>query len=241
MIHADEFYQTHKDCDWKLPNIPSNIINDIDKVKWIFEQKIGWIELDLNIDVLEWQQEAKEAEAFLVEHREGGGHQGWRSCCIHGLDVDKTGVWNLYQDSDSGYHWTRLSNLTPTITTFWKQFPFEDLVRVRFMEVAPGGWVAPHNDTPPGAKVDLMEHIIPINIAIDHPDNCQMTLKDFGCVPWKNGKVILVNITNDHSVYNYSDHPRMHMIGHGHIGNKIEEFCKLIIRSYNKQYERNSI
>jgi hypothetical protein len=68
-----------------------------------------------------------------------------------------------------------------------------------------------------------------------------MTLKGHGVVPWKNGNIKLVNITNDHSVINFSDKPRMHMIGHGYVGNKLNEFTKLIAASYRKQYERYRI
>jgi hypothetical protein len=76
--------------------------------------------------------------------------------------------------------------------------------------------------------------MIPINIAIIHPDNCYMTLTDIGIVPFKPGKIILVNIRNEHSVINNSDIRRIHLIGYGRPGNRIEKFCDLILRSYDK-------
>jgi hypothetical protein len=101
--------------------------------------------------------------------------------------------------------------------------------------VGPRGYVYPHNDTPPGvdlSSIDLLNHIVPINIAIIHPDYCLMALKDYGIVPWSRGDVKLINITNDHCVVNNSMYNRIHMIGHGIIGNKLDEFSELLVNSY---------
>lgn len=234
----DKFYQENKDCNWTLEEIPKDLTTDVERAKWIFSQPIGWIELDLEFDIPSWLVESKQAEPFLVHHREGDNHSGWKSCCIHGLGIEKTGT--NFTAPTSAYQWTALSEKTPVITNFWKQFPFEKLLRVRFMNLDAGGHISRHNDCPSN-DMHLMEHIVPINIAIDHPENCYMTLQDYGVVPWKTGKIILVNITNDHAVFNNSIRRRMHMIGHGYIGNKINEFSHLIVRSYNKQYERNRV
>lgn len=210
-------------------------------VNWILRSGFGWIELDVTIDLPSWKLESKECLEHLVIHREGDNHQGWRSCCIHGIGVDKTGIWNKYCDAEPSYHWTELSDRTPTITEFWKSLPFEKFARVRFMEVDAHGFVAPHRDFTVTETMDVFNSIIPINIAIVHPDNCSMVLEGVGTVPWQEGKVFLVNISHVHSVVNNSDQPRLHMIGHGIPGNKKEQFIELIIRSYRKQYERYSL
>jgi hypothetical protein len=212
----------------------------------ILRKPIGWIELDLEFDLPKWIEEAQAAKQYLVHHREGDGHNGWQSCCIHGIDIGKTGHWQNYvkSEEDANYHWTELSNLTPTITNFWKSFPTERFARLRFMELAPGGHITPHNDAPNGISntdFDMMDHIIPINVAIVHPENCYMTLQDYGTVPFRKGKAFIVNITNTHSVVNNSLTPRMHMIAHCIIGNKKKEFAELVVRSYNKQYEYQNI
>lgn len=242
MTQSVDFYLENKDKTWPVEKIPSNLSSNIDKLKWIMKQPIGWIKLDIDIDLDTWKQEARESEPYYVMHREGGDHFGWQSCCIHGLSIEKTGVWNIYTDSDTEpeYQWTELSEKTPAITTFWKRFPFEKLKRIRFMKVLPKGWVEPHNDTPPGIKkedLDLLNHIIPINIAIIHPDDCYMTLENMGLVPWKEGGVFIINITNTHSVINNSEKSRIHLIAHGVVGNKINDFAELVVRSYQKQYE----
>jgi hypothetical protein len=66
-----------------------------------------------------------------------------------------------------------------------------------------------------------------------------MQLEGYGTVPFSKGKAFIVNITNTHSVINHSDQPRMHMIAHCVIGDKKKEFAELVVRSYNKQNERN--
>lgn len=242
-MNAIEFYNTHAPCKSQFPKIPDELTSNEDITRWIFKQNVPYIELDLEFNVNEWLNESRLAEPFLVNHREGDNHQGWRSCCIHGIDVDKTGVWNCYAKTEPEYNWTSLAEKTPTIKKFWEAFPFEKLARVRFMELSEHGHIAPHNDSPAGfnQNFDSLAHLIPINIAISHPADCYMTLKDHGVVPWKTGDVKLVNITNDHSVISFNDQPRMHLIGHGIVGNRIEEFCELIVRSYKKQYERNRI
>lgn len=212
-------------------------MNVIDQAVEILRKPIGWIELDLEFDLTEWKKESKIAEQFLVPHREGDGHNGWRSCCIHGQSIEYTGT-DLTAPLDA-YHWTELSNLTPNITNFWKSIPTERFVRLRFMELAAHGCISPHNDSPNGIKnteFDMMNHMIPINIAITHPNNCYMELENYGRVPFKEGKAFIVNITDTHSVVNNSDLPRMHMIAHCIIGNKKKEFAELVVRSYNKNY-----
>lgn len=242
MNSAETFYNENKSTRPIFPAVPEFINTDEELVKWLFKQNVPFIDIDLEFDITEWQEEALKSVPYLVPHRENDS-DGWNSCCIHGLGIDKTGVWNNYYDTEPEYSWTELSNQTPIIKKFWESMPFEKFARIRFMELEPHGNIIPHNDSPKGITADfnLLDHLLPINIAIIHPNNCFMTLKDHGVVPWKNGDIRLVNITNDHSVINFSNDTRIHMIGHGLIGNKFKEFCELIARSYRKQYERYRI
>ena len=212
----------------------------------ILRKPIGWIALDIDFDLNKWKEESYIAKEYLVNHREGDGHDGWKSCCIHGISIEKTGHWQNYirNEKEANYHWTELSELTPTITNFWKTFPTESFARLRFMELAPGGHIAPHNDSPNGisnTEFDMMDHLIPINIAISHPEDCFMDLETYGRVPWQSGKAFIVNITDTHTVINNSPLTRMHMIAHCIIGNKKKEFAELVVRSYNKQYEHQNV
>jgi len=239
---SEEFYIQNKGHKPYFPEIPNDCVTDEQITDWLFTVRVPYIELDIQFDLEKWFAESKIAEPYLVKHREGQNHNGWNSCCIHGIDVDKTGIWHQYCNIEPEYNWTSLSTKTPNIKQFWEQFPFEKLARVRFMQVESHGYVEPHNDTPPGDTIiNMIDHLVPVNIAIDHPDNCYMTLGNHGIVPWKNGDVKIVNITNDHSVINFSDKPRMHLIAHGIVGNKKKQFSELIARSYRKQYEHYRI
>jgi hypothetical protein len=204
-------------------------MNNIEKVREILN-KTSWLELDLSIDLEQWTIEANIASEYLIPYRENESN-GWSSVAIH---AEGENIYSNVKATYSDYSWTKLSEKTPTIKRFWEQMPFENLARIRFMGVEPHGYVGKHRDLPPSSVTDMLDFIIPINIAIIHPDDCYMTLTDIGVVPFKSGKVILVNITNEHSVTNNSDTRRIHLIGYGRPGNRIEEFCDLIIRSYDK-------
>jgi hypothetical protein len=227
----NQFVEQYRYQAQTLSPIPDNLSTTIEKAHWIANSNFGYIELLKDFDTNVWVEEAKQAESYYVHHREGDNHVGWDSCCIHGLGTDKTGVWQHYSDTEPEYNWTELAELTPTIKQFWESMPFEKLLRVRFMRVGPRGYVYPHNDSPAEVE-DLLNHIIPINIAIIHPDYCEMVLKGYGIVPWRRGDVKLINITNDHCVVNNSVYNRIHMIGHGIIGNKLDEFSELLVNSY---------
>jgi Aspartyl/Asparaginyl beta-hydroxylase len=235
-MNAQNFYEYNKDATWIKQPIPNGLTID-QQAQWILLNS-AWIELDLTFDITEWQKEAQSCSQYLVPHRDTDleSHNGWRSCCIHGIDVDKTKTWDHYVDKEE-YQWTSISPLTPSIKEFCEKFPFEKLARVRFMEVSAGGNIAPHCDfnlTSMPSSFDPLEILLPINIAIIHPAECYMTLKDKGTVPWKEGKVILVNISNYHSVINNSSTPRTHLIIHGITGSRRQEFCELLVRSYER-------
>lgn len=224
-----------------LPTIPADLISNLDITRWLLShEQIGWIELDIEFDVNIWQQESEKIKEYLVNHREGDGHIGWQSCCLHGRGIQLTGT----DDSapDDLYHWTSLTKLCPSITQFWKSFPTEKFKRLRFMELAPGGLVSPHSDGPSGLRntdFDVLEHMVPINVAITHPTECSMRLISYGNVPFSPGKMFTINITDTHTVVNNSNEFRMHMIAHCVVGNKKEEFADLIVKSYRKQYEKS--
>ena len=202
----------------------------------------GWLELDIKFDLDAWKHETNAAR--FVDHR-GSKHPGWNSCCIHGIDVDKTGAWTNYgysREEDVPYKWTSISEHTPSIKSFWQQFPYERYRRIRFMELEPGGSISPHSDAPgrlPGeCNLDMLDFGVPVNIAIIHPDDCHMTLEGHGIVPFKEGRAFIINIRNVHSFVNNSNTSRIHLIPHGIPGNRKDEFVELIARSYRKQNEQ---
>lgn len=240
MITAQDFYEKNKTLKWSADPIPPNLTTNLEKARWILnEAKIGWIELDIEFDLLSWQKEISTADYY--KHR-GDTHPGWHSCCLHGIDVDKTGAWTNYgytKEEDVPYKWTSLSDSTPSIKDFWMKFPTDNYRRIRAMKLDANGFITPHSDMPgrlPGeVGIDMLDFGVPINIAVVHPDNCFMTVDSYGVVPFVEGKAFIVNIRQTHSVINLSDKNRIHIIGHSYgYGSKKEEFAKLVVRSYNK-------
>lgn len=246
MKDAFEFYKKYRNCNWTMPKVPDHVNDDQEIVSWLFNKSnFGWLELDIEIDLDCWKHETKHAK--YVKHR-GSDHIGWNSACIHGIDVDSTDSWSKYaytKEADVPYQWTALSKRTPNIKNFWTKFPYESYRRIRFMDLETNGCVSPHNDSPgnlPGEEnINLIDFGVPINVAIIHPKSCFMTLEDYGVVPWKEGKAMIVNILKNHSVINLSSEHRVHLIAHGIPKSRKNEFIKLIARSYKKQYERNQI
>lgn len=241
-----EFIRENKNKTWNPP-MPPNGLTPIELTKWLFEQDdMGWLKLDVNIDLDVWKKESQVAEQYYVNHRgsdhyANSEHQGWQSCCIHGIDTHKTEADELA--NRHLFHWTSLANLTPTITHFWKEeFPVEGYKRLRFMKLDKNGYIGVHNDLPTTTTatslkdLDVLNQSVAVNVAIIHPEGCNFVTENFGTVPWQEGDVYIINITQNHCVINTSNTPRIHMIGECVIGNRLEEFAELIYRSYNKQY-----
>jgi hypothetical protein len=243
---ALDFYHKNKDCTWQLESAPNSISSNLELADWLLNKStFGWLELDINIDLGGWQLEAQRATPYFVEHREDES-QGWNSCCIHGIDTDKTGAWTNYgytNEADVPYKWTELSRLTPSVKNFWQhQFPSDRYRRIRFMELEADSAITPHSDMPgrlPGEQnFNALEFGVPINIAIVHPNDCHMVLEGYGVVPFREGRAFIVNIRNYHSVINFSNNPRIHVIGHSFgYGSKKEEFAELVAKSYFKQHK----
>lgn len=247
---ALDFYKKNKDLKWRMYPIPENLTTDIEKANWILnEAEFGWIELDLSIDLAGWQLEAGQCRDYFVAHRENSSH-GWRSCCIHGIGIDKTGAWTNYgytDEADVPYRWTDLAYRAPQVTSFWRNnFPAVDYRRIRFMDIIPGGSINPHSDRPgnlPGEEnFDALTFGVPVNIAVLHPESCHMVLEGFGTVPFQEGRAFIINIRHRHSVINFSNKHRVHVIGHSKgYGKRLEDFASLVVRSYQKQYEHYKV
>jgi hypothetical protein len=199
--------------------------------------EVGWLELDTSFTPYYESKELKDIEQYFVEHREGEDHDGWEACCLHGLGPNKTRICYDYgynNEIEAPYYWTEVSETAPCATQFWKDFPAERFARVRFMKLKPGGHIGLHNDKPAQYPSSLLDFLLPINVAITHPDNCDMFIEGHGYVPWQSGKVFLVNILQNHKVINRSNEDRLHMIAQVHPGNRKQDFINLLVRSAEK-------
>lgn len=105
------------------------------------------------------------------------------------------------------------------------------------MELEPKSAITPHSDMPgrlPGeVGMDMLDFGVPVNLAVIHPNDCYMVLEGYGIVPFQQGRAFVVNIRKYHSVINFSDQSRIHVIGHSNgYGSKKQEFAQLLVRSY---------
>lgn len=245
MNHRD-FNTLYKDQSWTMPLPPKNL-SPIDLTEWLFQQdEIGWLKLDIDINLLKWQEESKVAEKFYVDHRgsknySGSEHKGWKSCCIHGIDINRT---EAVEDANHHlFHWTDLSSLVPTITEFWRDmFPVETYRRLRFMCLESDGYIGVHNDLPTTTEfknlkqLDPLRNTISVNVAIIHPMNCDFVIENCGTIPMSQSEFYIINNTKNHCVINDGDFSRIHIIAECVVGNRIKDFSELIYRSFKKEY-----
>jgi hypothetical protein len=236
--NIDNFIEKNRNSQWSL-DLSSMPRNEVELTKWLFSQdSIGWIEVNEQLNLTKWKSEMLYAEPFYVKHRSHEKNKGWLSCCIHGIDVDRTETSDYDNDN---FEWTELSAKVPSIVEFWKNFPVEKYKRLRFMKLEPGGYIDVHNDLPSEfpnltlQEIDPLNSTVSINVAIDHPAECEMILEERGLIPWASGKIFIINITRNHCVVNNSDRPRIHMIAECVVGNKINEFSKLIYKSISEK------
>lgn len=204
----------------------------------LLDTTIPWLELDLDFNNDLWKQQVLEVEEYYTDYRASNSDK-WKSCCLHGLGIDKTYTADSYgyDEYHAPYTYTDLAYKTPVIADFWKhQFPAERYTRIRFMKIEPWGMIDWHNDGKLPEGVDPLDVILPINVAITQPANCEMEMEGHGVVPFKEGNSFLLNISNNHAVFNRSSKPRVHMIANIILGNRKKEFCEMIVRCYNKQY-----
>jgi hypothetical protein len=237
-----DFFNKHKDATYTPPEVPNHLKNDPLKFsRWLLNHpKFAWLELDIKLNLEVWKKEALYAIDSFVNHRANQSH-GWKSCCIHGLGIDKTEHWPKYfsKESEVIYDWTQLSDLTPTIKQFWKEnFPSESFQRIRFMLLEENGYIEEHSDSKLNAEGEEPEEDMlngwPINLAIIHPKECFMILENYGIVPFKEGKPILINIRHKHAFLNFTNQKRIHLIASCVFGNKKEEVAKLVYKSFFK-------
>ncbi len=247
-MNAFNFLKINKKLKQALPAIPSKYKTKKDKVNWLLNfSDFGFLHLPLEIPLKNWREETKYAQSFFVSHRETDS-SGWESCCIHGIDIDKTGSWTNYgytNEKDVPYRWTTLSDYTSSIKKFCLNFPYENFKRIRLMKLKPNGYINPHSDAPgklPGELgIDVLEIGVPINIAIIQPEDCYFSLENYGTIPFTEGSAFLINIRNVHSVINLSNKERIHLIMQGCPGNKLDEFIDMVVDSYYKQYECDKV
>lgn len=209
--------------------------------KWtITESGYPWFRLSI-FDNMPWKEMYDEATRLTDKfhgHRDSYG-EGWKSLTIHGLDEDTQSLSGYGDRSDvlKKLDWTWAADECPTVKKFLTDvWPAEYLNRVRFMLLEPGGYILPHQDRP-----DDQKRLSVCNISFNMPEGCEMVLKGHGKVPFDdNGSAMLLDISNEHAYVNNSDKPRMHMIIHYEIGNRLRDFFYVLRQSYYTNRMKNA-
>jgi Aspartyl/Asparaginyl beta-hydroxylase len=233
-MNTEEFFTAHQACQYQYPEFPSHLSTDEQRASWIlFESGIPYLALDIDGPWQTMYQEALSLDSEFVAHRGDGA--GWSSLCVHGTAAKETMSYNAYPqyanlpDQSVPYRWTEIQDLCPVTVDYFKNyFPFTTYTRLRYMKLAAGGSIPPHNDGT-GTKM------VAINIALNNPAGCEMVIEHVGIVPFKStGGAVAFNNCHNHAVRNLSPVHRYHMIVHGMWSPVYEQ---AVVRSYKKSLE----
>jgi hypothetical protein len=195
-----------------------------------------WFPIDFDGNFNAMHKECIINDALFVGHRQldkhlSYNHEGWSALTLHGIAHDKTEHWPQYgfnSKEEANYRWTDVVDKFPTCVKFLKSLNFKNLDRVRIMKLSAGGYIMPHTDGP--GRI-----FGPLNIAINNPKGCEFYFRKWGRVPFRQGIGNVLDIGNEHIVWNNSKEDRYHFIVHGEIDNE------LLIRATSKlrqKYER---
>jgi len=184
--------------------------------KWIIENSgLPYLPLDIDVPTKDIMQEWGNVKEMAVRHRDNDSvleykNKGWSSLTLYGVSATVT------THSDAKHDWTEIKDRCK-ITSQW----FEDTFhaenfkgRIRFMLLEPGGHILPHKDRD---AIGLNE----VNIAINNPAECNFHMENRGILPFKQGTAMMLDLSNRHWVTNDSKEPRLHMIYHGGVPDKI--------------------
>ena len=208
-------------------------INQAATANWILNSShIPYLPLYLeSVPYATMLSEAQALDELYVPHRSNDS-SGWASLCIHGITSQHTDHYAVYQeyanlDNDRvPYTWTEIQDRCPCTINFFKNyFPFDVYHRIRFMRLAPNGYILPHADSP-----DLS--LRAVNISLNNPDGCSFVFADIGTVAFADsGSIFLIANGYTHSVWNRSTQFRYHIIVHGY--STQNSFYELVAKSYN--------
>lgn len=192
---------------------------------WIVNRSnLGYLPLDIQIP---WEIIREEALAVVPEmiaypSTDYDSH-GWFNFGIYTRGADDLGDHGreVVEHNDS---WTEQARtLMPrTVEYFATQWPHKQFHKIRLLALYPRGVIGLHSDDCDGLHN--------INIAIDHPEQCDFVLEHSGVIPFENGRAFLVNVGRRHAVVNNSDQLRIHLVIYQ---DNDDAFGNLVLQSYN--------
>jgi len=251
ILKIESYNFQNKECTQPLPLLPDYLKESKDNIEiahWLLVENLSnwaWFELDIQIDVATWEKELDGVYNKFIHQQSSYSDQSlYESLMLYDYDKPNQSIYDN-QFGKFGYNtnnipsvWTEHVDQCPVITDFWKnKFPVEKWDTIRFLKLKSGGYLMPHVDkTPEEAKIwNILTMDIGINMSITHPLGCEIWFEGFGRIPFKPGKFFLYNTSKLHWVHNFTPYDRVHMGSIGSIGNQINAFCNLIVKSYLKQ------
>ena len=225
----ETFFRENENIEYHYPK------NENPTKDWIVnESNIPYLSLNLaDVPYAAMLQEAQSVDHLFVPHRDSESHSGWSSLCIHGISSQHTDHFASYSEyahltnEQVPYSWTEIAEQCPVTVDFFKNhFPYDVYHRVRYMKLAPGGYITPHKDHP-GICLNA------VNMSLNNPENCKFVFSNHGVIPFKNeGSTFLIANGIEHSVWNNSNMPRYHIIVHGYPSIKGSIFNQLVVDSF---------
>lgn len=193
---------------------------------WICTQSnLPYLQLDMTVPVVDIFAEWQAVSSQAITHRGNDVYatttnKGWKSLSLYGVSAEDTVT------SKGNLNWTTVAEQCPyTVQWVKDNFTIDSTTgRIRFMLLEPQGFIVLHKDR---SNKGLSE----VNIPITNPAGCKFRFKDYGTVPFNTGGAFLMDISNEHFVFNDSDLPRLHIIVHSKLKNE-----KTITDSYANRY-----
>ena len=171
---------------------------------------LPWVELkNLKVPFKKIYEEYLKAENVkFYDHRKESLNKGWCAHTLYGFGEDKTLGYLHYRRIQERRKWSSSIKYFPEIYKFVKMLPYMKLYEVRLLLLKSKGYISPHIDLP-------LMCLDPLNIAIHFPKKCFFKFTKFGYIPFSDGKSFVLNIGYEHSVWNESEEPRLHLVING--------------------------
>lgn len=239
-----EFYEKHKDGDFRFDPIPSNINPKMgyEVGKWVIQQlldnKLGWIDLDLkSVNPPDYEDfgfnfKIRLETDKIITHTKP----------LPIGDVDGVTVYN------NQWHKLKGADMTETAQWWFDNSACDTLVKINYWHIKPGGYVRPHNfnivePTKDVNTLDLIAWPIPLMVCMEEPGlDCYTVVEDFGIIPSQLGKVYLINPNKKRCIVNKGTTPSTRQFAHVRAGIQYQRFMDLLTRSYHRHLmtqERN--
>lgn len=211
----ESFIEESLSKQW-LPKLP--VPTNLHQSEW------PWFPLVFSADFEKMHQECQANDHMFVGHRQKDrqfsyNHEGWAALTLHGIGPTFTEHFDQYgykNAEEANYHWTEACDMFPTCSEFIKSLGYERYDRVRIMKLSAGGYIMPHVDGP-GRQFG------PLNIAINNPKGCDFYFHKWGRLPFEQGKGFILDVGNEHIVWNQSNEHRYHFIVHGSGNQKLKQ------------------